>query len=322
MSAKQIVSSLVVLALISSLVFSASAKFLDDKILDEIKKVNKDGPYLGLITVYPPEAAAFDASGIFVKESHVDLSGRRFWVGKVNAAAATQQMIDFFNISGIVHFGIAGSLNKNYSYGDVVVLKRVANTGNYDWLNPKDNTSHSHVIPDDLIFGNYSQPKGGDANNNSLGLLGFRGERYFSVNGVPDVEVKETWFNSTKKWVQLARKLEKTVELNGKGLPQKPKVVVGVSGSTADLSLENFAYREFLHKEFNVSSHDAESLAVLMVSSSNGYNVIAIRGLSDLSGADRLDPGKPAPNFRDITANNTVAVVRDFIKLLRKYKKA
>lgn len=57
-----------------------------------------------------------------------------FWLSQVNAAAATQQLADFFNIRGIVHFGIAGSLDPRISYGDVAVLKRVANTAVYDWL--------------------------------------------------------------------------------------------------------------------------------------------------------------------------------------------
>lgn len=44
-----------------------------------LKKVNRKGPYVGLITVYPPEEDAFFATGAFKphqKHPYVDLSGR------------------------------------------------------------------------------------------------------------------------------------------------------------------------------------------------------------------------------------------------------
>ncbi|KAJ0102304.1 hypothetical protein Patl1_05978 [Pistacia atlantica] len=319
MGAKQVSSSLVLLALISILVVSVSAK-IRDSTLKKIKEINSNGPYLGLLTVYPPEEAAFNASRRFrvgtvndVKVIYV-----RCGVGMVNAAAATQQLADFFNVRGIVHFGIAGSLDPTISYGDVAVIKRVANTAVYDMLNPNAQTTHSHVTKDDLIIGEYHQPKAENESSNRLGRVAFRGERFFPPKGEPNVDISETWFNSTKKWVDLAFQLVDKVELNETGLPQKPKVVVGVNGSTADISLENLAYRTFLYDEFKVSVHDAESSAVVMTSSSNGYKVIAIRGLSDLSGADKAG----TPSYRDITANNTVAVLRDFIQILHENNEA
>ena len=55
------------------------------------------------------------------------------WVNQVNAAAATQQMVDFFDIKGIVHFGIAGNVNDSLSIGDVTVPKQIGHTGIWDW---------------------------------------------------------------------------------------------------------------------------------------------------------------------------------------------
>lgn len=50
-------------------------------------------------------------------------------------------------------------------------------------------------------------------------------------------------------------------------LPEKPKLVVGLQGSTADIFVDNAAYRDFLSQTFNVTSADMESVAVVMVSS-------------------------------------------------------
>lgn len=49
-------------------------------------------------------------------------------------------------------------------------------------------------------------------------------------------------------------------------LQKKPKLVVGLRGSTSDIFVDNAAYRDFLFKTFNVSSSDMESSAVVMAS--------------------------------------------------------
>lgn len=51
-----------------------------------LREINKNGPYLGLITVYSAEEDAFFAAAAFKNYSrypYVDLSGRRFRVGEV-----------------------------------------------------------------------------------------------------------------------------------------------------------------------------------------------------------------------------------------------
>jgi hypothetical protein len=48
-------------------------------------------------------------------------------------------------------------------------------------------------------------------------------------------------------------------------LPNTPKVVFGLKASTADVFLDNAAYRKFLFKKFGVSTVDEESAAVIMV---------------------------------------------------------
>lgn len=48
-------------------------------------------------------------------------------------------------------------------------------------------------------------------------------------------------------------------------LPQKPKLVVGLRASTANIFVDNAAYRDFLFNKFQVSSVDMESAAIVMV---------------------------------------------------------
>lgn len=44
-------------------------------------------------------------------------------VGKVNAAIATQNMINFFDVDGIINIGVAGSLDNSLNIGDIVISK-------------------------------------------------------------------------------------------------------------------------------------------------------------------------------------------------------
>jgi hypothetical protein len=82
MAAKLVRKCLVSLVLVLLLVVPAFSFPLNRrKSLNEIKEINHNGPYLGLVTVYPPEEKAFLDTGIFKPhKTHrfVDLSGWDF----------------------------------------------------------------------------------------------------------------------------------------------------------------------------------------------------------------------------------------------------
>ncbi|KAJ0044369.1 hypothetical protein Pint_05918 [Pistacia integerrima] len=137
----------------------------------------------------------------------------------------------------------------------------------WSWNEPNGTTSHNHIIPDYLVFGSFNVPEGNETSN-SLGRAGFRYEKFLSESVEPNTDIETAWFNSTQEWFEVATKLE-GLELdqtyNGTTLPKVPPLVIGLNGSTADLFLDNKAYRNFIYKEFNASSHDMESSAIAMV---------------------------------------------------------
>lgn len=259
----------------------------------------------------------------------MDLSGRRFRVGKVqgkkviyvrcgvgmvNAAAATQQMLDKFDITGIVHFGIAGNVNNSMSIGDVTIPKQFAHTGIWDWLNPNGTLPTNDIA--ELDFGSYNVPKGDGMN--LLGKIGYSYEEFFSESGKPNTAIPLFWAQISERWLQLAAGLE-GMELercvnSSTCLSRKPKLVVGLRGSTANIFVDNAAYRDFLYQTYAVSSVDMESFAVVMTSLSNGYPVIVIRGLSDLAGGQT---GQNAiQTFGPLAARNAAQAVVKFIGYL------
>ncbi|CDP19657.1 unnamed protein product [Coffea canephora] len=271
-------------------------------------------PYLGLITVYSPEEDAFFATGAFKhnpKHPFVNLSGRRFRVGSiegskviyvrcgvgmVNAAAATQQMLDVFRMIGIVNFGIAGNVNCSMSMGDVIIPKQFAQTGLWDWVKFKATIPTNDVA--ELDFGSCDVPNGGDNELGSIGTL---------------------WFQTSQNWLEVSSSLEgmalEQCVNSSLCLPEKPKVVVGLNGATANIFVDNAAYREFLYTTFHVSSLDMESAVIVMTCLSNGFKVIVIRGLSDLAGAQ--DGDNTIRLFGPLAASNVAKAVVQFVKTLR-----
>ncbi|KAG6677505.1 hypothetical protein I3843_14G029600 [Carya illinoinensis] len=246
----------------------------------------------------------------------------------VNAAAATQQMLDLFDIKGIVHFGIAGNVNDSLSIGDVTIPKQFAHTGIWSWLNPS-----APSIPDavaHLDVARYNVPKGEGAN--LLGSFAYHSEQFFSELGKPNTARPLVWAQTSQQWLDLAANLE-GMELqqcvnSSLCLPKKPKLVVGLRGSSANIFVDNAAYRDFLIRNFGVSSVDMESAAVVMkttnragdftfsfqTSLSNGFPVVVIRGLSDMAGGQS---GENAIQiFGSLAAQNAVKVVVQFIKTL------
>ncbi|TXG49386.1 hypothetical protein EZV62_025261 [Acer yangbiense] len=306
---------LVLICLVSTCVSSKPTNKI--KSLNVIKELNRKGKYIGLITVTATEENAFFATGAFMphsKHPFVDLAGRRFFVGKVNAAATTQQLLDHFDLKGIIHFGIAGNVNNSMSIGDVTIPKQFADTGLWDWLNPNATWDPSSYVAE-LDFDNYNEPNF-NGSNNLLGHLGYETVQFFSESGDPNTPQPLLWAQVSEDWLQVAATNLEGIELeqcvnSSLCLPEKPKLVVGLSGSTANMFVDNAAYRDFLYKNFNVSSADMESSAVVMTSLSNGLPVIVIRGLSDLAG--RQSGVNAYATFGSLAARNTAKAVVQFI---------
>ncbi|KAK3228395.1 hypothetical protein Dsin_000276 [Dipteronia sinensis] len=178
-------------------------------------------------------------------------------MNSVNGAAATQQMVDFFDLKGVVHFGIAGNVNNSMSFGDVTIPQQFAHTGLWDWLNPNTTLDPSYVAH--LDFKSYNVPKSWDGSN-LLGRLGYNSEQFFSESGTPNTAQSLLWAQLLKSGMALEQCVNSSLCLK-----EKPKLVVGLRGSTANIFVDNAAYRDFLFQTFQVSSVDMESSAVVMV---------------------------------------------------------
>nr|XP_023900853.1 bark storage protein A-like [Quercus suber] len=200
----------------------------------------------------------------------------------VNAGITVQILLDTFDIIGIVHYGIAGSSNDSLYIGDISVPNYVAYTGS--WTLKEFRSAEENLT--ELKFGNFNFPEKGE---DLLAMIDFTPQKLYSV-GKPMEEV--FWLPIDPKLFNIASKLQ-DVKLQKcvnetYCLPETPKVVYGLRGSTADIYLDNAAYREFLFKAFNVSTVDEESAAIVMTSLSNGVPCAVFRGVSDYAGREGL----------------------------------
>lgn len=254
---------------------------------------------LGLVLTSDTNEKALQDSGLFTPDAetpYVDIAGRRFHIGtlnaryivyvkiggnSVNAAIAVQILLNRFRIHGIIHFGSAGSLDKESIVpGDVSVPLAVAFTGAWNW---KKFGSDEGT----LNFGEFNYPVNGE---NLLASVDYDTIKLFSKGQSPqDV----FWFPSTTSWYSAATQVLQDLELrqcyDGVCLPSKPKIVFGTNGSSSDSYIKNKAYGDFLHKVFNVSTADQESAAVAWTSLSNEKPFIVIRGASNVAG--EANPG-------------------------------
>ncbi|XBI75340.1 hypothetical protein VPH35_068719 [Triticum aestivum] len=97
----------------------------------DIDSANRRGLSIGLVMSYVAEDTALQASGCFRPwpvQPFVDLYGRRFLIGSIQGvnviySLSLQTLLDVFSVSGIVHYGTAGSCNDSVSFGDVSISK-------------------------------------------------------------------------------------------------------------------------------------------------------------------------------------------------------
>ncbi|KAI3454082.1 hypothetical protein Pfo_010745 [Paulownia fortunei] len=98
-------------------------------------------------------------------------------------------------------------------------------------------------------------------------------------------------------------------------LSSPPKVARVSRGASASIYLDNAAYRSFLYNKFRVSPVEMESAAVALICYQQRVPFITFRALSDLAGGGSAESNE-ADTFTPLAANNSVAVVVEFIKML------
>lgn len=342
-----------VIVLFGSLVWMVVFIYVTDgaissSVMHEINCINKKGPYYGIVVPNSFEMSPLLQSPSFVVNENLpslDFAGRRFRIGTLerkkvivvmtglsmlNAGITTQLLLSLFKIKGVVHFGIAGNSNPQLQIGDVTIPQFWAHTGLWNWQRygegPKDqlalesNGDYTRTIGY-LKFSNYNNDTGtGKFSDNFLNNVWYQPEEIFPKDGDPEVRQHAFWVPVDRRYFSLAQKLEGMkleVCVNSTTcLPRTPKVTRVERGVSANVFVDNSAYRQFLYAKFNATPIDMESAAVALICLQQKAPFIAIRALSDLAGGGS-SVSNEADVFAPLAAQNALDVLLKFITLLR-----
>ncbi|EFJ14760.1 hypothetical protein SELMODRAFT_445786 [Selaginella moellendorffii] len=291
----------------------------------------REGPFLGLVVPTSFEMDAIRQQTIFAPHPYIpwlDLAGRRFHIGTIqghkvvlvqsasamlNAAITTQQLLDFFDINGVLHYGIAGSANDSLTIGDISIPKYWAHTALWNW--EKFSNGSGHLLSSGpngdftqdlghLHFSDFAYPNNGHRQN-LLTSVWIQPEDVLKVSGTPEVRSRAFW------GMELTSCFNATTCLS-----IRPKVVVGLRGASSNVFVDNAAYRQFMFQTFRVSSVDMESAAVALVCYSNEVPFIVIRSISDSAG--NSEGANEVSAFKNLASLNAVKVLTQFLKALPK----
>ncbi|KAL5768810.1 hypothetical protein ACOSP7_015354 [Xanthoceras sorbifolium] len=313
----------------------------------KIDRINKEGPYMGIIVPNAFEMDPLLRSSSFVAHSHFpyfDFSGRRFRIGRLenekviivmtglsmlNAGIATQLLISMFKVKGVLHYGIAGNANPLLEIGDVTIPRYWAHTGLWNWQRYGDGPDNELALESNgdytrsigyLKFSDYNNKatKHVNSSDNFLNRFWYQPEEIFPVNGTPEVRQHAFWTPVDKHYFEVAKRVE-GLKLDGcvnkTCLPRAPIVVRVDRGISANVFLDNSAYREFVNSKFNATAVDMESAAIALVCHQQNMPFIVFRSLSDLAGGGS-SVSNEAAIFSSLAAQNAVDVLLKFITLL------
>ncbi|KAL4194040.1 hypothetical protein AMTRI_Chr05g57240 [Amborella trichopoda] len=319
------------------------------KTLKRIAKLNRNGPYMGLVIPNSFEMNPLLQSPSFQPNEslpYVDFAGRRFRLGTIegekvilvmtglamlNAGVTTQLLLALFKVKGVVHYGIAGNANPDLNIGDVTIPQFWAHTGLWNWQRYGDGPEDELPLESNgdytrkigyLHFADYSIDDGNKTLNTSENLLNnvwYQPEEVFPINGIPETRGHAFWVPVNSHYFALSNRLENLKLkncINSTTCLSSPPVVKRVArGSSSSIFVDNAAYRSFIYNKFNISPIDMESAAVALVCHQQKTPFIVFRALSDLAGGGEAQSNE-ASIFASLAANNSVTVVVQFLKHL------
>ena len=224
-------------------------------------------------------------------------------ISVVNAAMTAQLALDHFAIERIVFSGIAGGVDPGLNIGDVVIADR---WGQYlEMLFAREVEDGWMTMP----FFEYPYANFGMMFPRSVTVLR------------PGAEAPETrfWFpvdetllasaGSTASDVTLAR-----CTAEDRCLEEAPKIVVGGSGVSGGVFIDNAAFRTWAFETFGARVLDMESAPVAHVAYANDVPFIAVRSLADLAGGG--EGANQMEVFLSLAAGNAAAVVKALLRAM------
>ena len=223
-------------------------------------------------------------------------------IGMVNAAMATQLVLDRFNVQSIVFSGIGGGINPDLSLGDVIVPQ--------EW-------SSLQVVLARKSGDGYVLPDSFERTVQNFGMMFPQPTEISRIGRQPE---KRLWFAVDRHLLDVAKTVSTKIALkncteNQKCLEHSPKVVIGGRGLSGQAFVDNSAFRDYVRNAFKADVIDMESAAVAHVAYANHVPYIIFRSLSDLAGANH--DKNQMRTFGQLASGNSASLLETFLAALR-----
>ncbi len=222
----------------------------------------------------------------------------------VNATMTTQLALALFEIEEIVVSGIAAGVDPELAIGDVIVPIR---WGKYDEM------IYLREAEDPVA----ALPPGIAPEFPPFEFMGPRGMPLASADS-PSPR-RRFWYEADGRLLASAREAAGAVALERcyaragvpDCLPRVPRILIGGSGVSGSVFLDNARFRRYLDATFDAQVAEMETAAIAMVAHANGVPFIAFRSVSDLAG------GEPHVNemgiFMGLAAENAARFVEGYL---------
>lgn len=198
-------------------------------------------------------------------------------IGKVNAAMTTTLMIEHFRPNELIFTGIAGGINPELSFGDIVIAERTA--------------------------------------QHDLGILTSAGlENKGAINPI-DGRENPVFFGADERLLKLAQQAAEQVELETiktNAGERTPRIVKGVV-VTGDIFVASAAKCAELRSSLGADAVEMEGAAVAQICYQQGIPCIVIRSLSDKAGEKAFED---LHRYLETAAKNSASLVVEIVGLL------
>lgn len=299
-------------------------------------------PRIGIVSAFGQEA------DILVEQTRdrrtVLLNGNRFTTGTlrgnrvvivlsgvsmINSTMVTQLMLDHFRVERLVMSGIAGGLDPARHVGDVTVPERWAMPMEVYWNRDNARPGPCGQPGDVSCLGlKLAEVDGKPVAPLSLGAsaptgLFPRDNHVMNAANAPRGEFRFD-YPVDAAMLEVARAIRPALRRCGpkatgpddakQCVKTQPELVVGGRGVSGTAFLANPEVRRWLYEELGARTVEMETAALAHVAYANGVPYIAFRSLSDLAGAEALDPDAITLFTSGLAETNEAAVTLAFLE--------
>eukprot|EP00898_Chlorokybus_atmophyticus_P000137 jgi/Chlat1/1123/Chrsp111S01603 len=285
-----------------------------------IEHANRQGPFVAIVAPAESDLQYLLDNALVLNSNipFIDFAGTRFHLVKVsgnpvvavalglamtNTALTVQALLDNFAVKYVVLYGFAGGVEPQYNVGDVLVASRWLHSGLVVWQRfgdsvktplPLEGTGVQSRKYGYLQFNHYNI-KGV---RNRLNRIWHQAEQFYQQGTGkgenPPAGVANFYYNVDRHLRQVAAEVAENVKLDrcvdeqqetGCVLNQPKAYASGeITGATANIFVDNAAFRKYLFKQFGAGLTDEETWSALFVCSTNNVPFIGFRTITNLAG--------------------------------------